>query len=315
MLEQSNLNIVFVHGMGSYSSNDPGQVIAHLVSSLGLTSKGNKEIQQVMFEGKQVGWIKESLYEHNTGHSVRFKEVDWEISTYGSKLQAFEIDNDKNDTRHARLPKHSEIKRLQNFSLGDVALYLNPSVRPGIQEATRVALQDIGASLDEGDDQSTRSVVIGYSLGSRIVFDIMDEASSDDNQKKINEFTASVDRFFMLANQLSLLGLAIDGSMTKQETKSYFSYFDTKQNNEKNGKQFKIIAITDPNDHLSYRIEKTMFDSAIGDQILDIDCSVAKRAYLVPSIGWMVNPATAHTRYGNTERVLDLITNGYTLTE
>lgn len=315
MLEQSNLNIVFVHGMGDFSQGDPKQVIDHLVTELDLKFIKAEPIQQVRYENVLVGLIKDSLFQHDeSGNSVRFKQVDWSLSTNFVKQSAFEFDNDNLDKRGSRLPRHSKIKQLQNSSLGDVALYLSPTFRPRIQEASRVAIRQIGASLSKESEKQTRTIVIAYSLGSRIVFDIMDASMNKGGQKEFVAFTASVDRFFMLANQLSLLGLAIDGKEGKLESYPYFFKNDTNQSS-KDEKQFKIIAITDPNDHLSFRIEKALFDSPIGDQILDVDCTVAKKAYLIPGIGWMINPVAAHTHYGRTKKVLNLITDGYTIIE
>ena len=82
---------------------------------------------------------------------------------------------------------------------------------------------------------------------------------------------------------------------------------DTDEFNEK----FKIVAISDPNDLLSYRIPDWLKKELPQIPFVNVTTSVVRSALIIPFVGTVADPAAAHQNYGQDKCLLDLIVNGH----
>ena len=74
-------------------------------------------------------------------------------------------------------------------------------------------------------------------------------------------------------------------------------------------KTFRIVAFSDPNDLLSYRIPEWIANDTLypPDTFVNVTTSVTRTGWTIPFLGQFADPIQAHRGYGQDERVLDLM--------
>ena len=127
----------------------------------------------------------------------------------------------------------------------------------------------------------------------------------------------------MLANQVPLLLLgsyrtqdADEQTTDDHPTDSLRNFIVEREKAERTTafpKIFKIVAFSDPNDLLSYRIPEWIANDTQypSDTFVNVTTSVTRTGWTIPFLGQFADPIEAHRGYGRDERVLDLIINGY----
>jgi len=222
-----------------------------------------------------------------------------------------------------------------NYGFSDAVMYLGPAgveLRRAVQGAMcSAALDASGYDFNEqGHDlaytdacnlasyktlQTNQFAFVTESLGSKIVFDVMQESLTDGADNVIDEMISGSE-FFMLANQVALLSLNDLANVPRAPVKQF-----------SNDKQPKIIAMSEVNDFLTYElvpfyeqlwkrsyrrneIAPNIFESTdekidpkssqaraqmvrdIGFDIVDMRVEFADR--LIPLVDGLVDPLQAH---------------------
>jgi hypothetical protein len=119
-------------------------------------------------------------------------------------------------------------------------------------------------------------------------------------------------QLFMLSNQLPLLEAGQDPQeFTGAEAE--FCGPDAPRSHERFFKSLQMIAFSDPNDVMSYPIPETWVeryvDSRLCPTVTNVTINIANVNSLF-GLGTVASPLTAHTGYGEDERVGGLIAKG-----
>lgn len=242
-----------------------------------------------------------------------------------------------------RATLNSELKSsLLNDCLSDAVIYAGyrgAEIQSALQNALCSALDGTTANnscefpINSGHG-SRKIVIVTESLGSRMVFDaitalkIEAERKSDKSLAAFDEAVAPITQIFMLANQLPILALARP-ALTSAETPSDAKSSPTpsmatalsvlskararhhsRQQAEGQSATFenpvRLVAFTDPNDLLSYRIPPD--DSAIlGSGASVINVLTSNDGAI---LGYVENPLTAHESYDKNPDALGLLFGG-----
>jgi hypothetical protein len=313
--------MLLVHGMGGYSVGDPQALIAGVQKELKLKPLG--PAQTIMMPDPAIGTaasLDRQDFAAANGQRLRIYALHWEPLTEAIKKQFLGYDDAPALTR-LRLPLHNDLKQgMMNTNVPDVILYTG-KFRPVLQGAVKFALQRIRADMDGDDDYEYFFVT--FSLGSTIIFDVVDEMDNEADGNHSDEIVDRTASFFMLANQLPLLGLGEVGPTSRPADtadggyKSSLQFVKRKYNRRQSGRattaaatpDLSIVAVNDPNDMFSYTIPPTITRQYPGTYV-NVIMSVAKTGYLLPSLGYVLNPMTAHTGYGHDPDVFRLIVEG-----
>lgn len=199
-----------------------------------------------------------------------------------------------------------------NDGFADAVLYLNPQYRKAIHSVIKEGIEEAYDIKPELNGKA--SVLISTSLGSKIVFDII----NDKNQMNgYNDFIKNLEQIFMTSNQIPLLDLYDNLIIRKKNSLTNLiadnfkcqlptltrmnDALSTISINRREGK-LPIIAFTDPNDALSYYVEfpkenKVCIDSAKEEyfkspeiEFINVTISHAKWWWF----GKLANPLAAH---------------------
>lgn len=166
-------------------------------------------------------------------------------------------------------------------------------------------------------------IFITHSLGSRITIDAMDRIARIINNKTlVKKYPGIADlhdvmqereiTIFMLSNQLQLLQMGRDLPEVIGQEPRYCLKSGSKYN-ERFANKTNIIALSDPNDVLSYAIPRTYkdryLDSRLCPEISNININIANLINLF-NLGEIANPLEAHTGYDADDRVIALLAYG-----
>ncbi len=303
------VNILIVHGMGGYSSPDPQQIIDATVSNLNLCSEGEETRCNISRpdHDQLLGYLlRQDFKQMDSSKKVRFYTLHWSNTTRGVKKKYVGYDN--SETEHRLGVNHRFKRDLVNQNLSDVVLYLG-----GYKDTMLIPFED-AINIIDGDvpeDGEYELILISFSLGSIMLLDTVEKLVVDE-QCASKRFCEAVSTFFMLANQVPLLLMGNHGieRPAKYEFATSLQWFVDLR--EPTKEKFAIVAMSDPNDLLSYPIPDWLRDQfETYDPFVNVTTSVSRTAWVIPFVGAFTNPAAAHRNYGRDERVLDLIVNGY----
>jgi hypothetical protein len=332
------IKVLLVHGIGNHVPGHSVSFILDLANRMGLDTMDRryKEIRLQNQQGVFVGILRAYHFENKTsGHSVIFYEQTWSGITDELKNDlAYDTTREYAKNRSA---VNGQMKYYLNSTLPDTAIYLGPKgdlmLSSSIQSfcwMTNYSYEDL---LDKGNEFCSASaetafeslskenyVFITNSLGSRIAIDALQQMAekirslpSDNNQyqKTLNLLREKEITIFMLANQIPLLQM---GKVPPEHVGMRDAYcsVDGDRYNLRLFKGVNIVAISDPNDLLSYGLEPDSadkyFDSALCPKISNVSITTAPSMDL--GFGEVANPLSAHTNYQRSPYVLDLIIDG-----
>lgn len=268
IFENNNTMIVFhIHGMGRHKSNEQG--IIDFYDNVAKEMEFNEFLTQTYsLEKNKINYGNMTIKKY-TSKTLSSTEVAREfilISLSWSDIMDGREDilhNASNIYKNRIASGNMMIKNLVNDGLGDAVLYLNPSYRSAVHTSIQIGIE----KACELDSQlcNKPNVVVSSSLGSKMLFDVLDENLK---MKNINyeNFFSNIQQVFMTSNQIPLLDLYsatydMNASTPFVKNKSAtLTDMDKKINNftlykKKNkDKKLPIIAFSDPNDALSYNI-------------------------------------------------------------
>lgn len=297
-----DIRIVFIHGMGGYSStggiSDYSRVIKDLRSALKIKSSYNDDsLDSFRYKGQ----------------TLRFNVLWWLDITSQAKIKLRNIDDDPvlnpNRTATTKLAKD----RLLNDGIVDVVMYTGSSKKQIIKRVRNQVL-DLKKQIDENE----KLIVVTFSLGSKILIDVLSELKADGGHVLDNR----VDMIYMMANQIALLNTGdlvnkAPKTLSEKMASDYdvlHSILDDGTIDARNANPKKrVIAFSDPNDLLSYPIDESSVGELKG-QYANVAVSVAQKTYKVPVPGvykyGVVNYLQAHTGYVHDEVVSDYLLFG-----
>ncbi len=340
----SGVNVLMIHGMGGYANSDHSTVPVDLVEDrLGLRRKSDPYFKRIRdSNGSIIGSLETTLYNSSsTDRKIAFNVMYWSQSTWNLKWQLALRDNSDEWMTRNRLKNMNRVKQdLLNWNVSDVLLYLGQK-NQSIDAAVSGALQQMVD--DPKQDFSNRPLlIISFSQGSFIVAHVLEKMRRYGPTKQrstARTVQSQVCKIFMLSNQIPLLDLALPikpsksqgsdlesltvnarpdfgATASEQVSVPLTAMSDTPLFNTKNNNlcfdEPKIVAISDPNDVLSYSFSD-YFKEEDPKTYIDVLISIAKTEYRIPLTtpgNGIVNPIDAHTGYGTNSKVLDLIVDG-----
>lgn len=321
------LHVIMVHGMCTHRDRDAFRAMNEVDAAI----ERNVQIESFSRPAFAAPVPQVRVLPRNDSFSfgvVRFHALMWSDMTTPLKEQ---LDYDKtgvpSECGGPEIPNQCKPKRalyngrfkdgLLDDCLADAIAYQGES-RNTIRSAMVVALTEVmqEAAADEG-----RVAIITASLGSKIAFDalvsMLDQTNPTAQKAAAQALAERLDAVYMEANQLPILGLA------DQDIGAISSRSDTKPDTVAPGskadplRQFlarrqtitagpvKIVAFTDPNDLLSYRLLGSRYASIPNVALADVLVS-NDDTYL----GLVENPQSAHLHYGQNPDVAFLIACG-----
>lgn len=269
------------------------------------------------------------------GGTVNFSAILWSPLTEPLKRQlVFDNTETPNNCETAEMQSCKPVRarlngmlkdRLLNDCLSDALIYQGQSRRT-IMHAMVQALSQIGSA--QGDSMRPL-VLVSASLGSKIVFDALSSMLKADEGTPARMAARRIsDRLvliFMEANQMPILGLAdqdvgslianraqgqdYGGPKNVSKTKDSLQSFLQQRTltvSERSFNRLKIVAFTDPNDLLSYRLLGSQYTSYENISIADVLVSNDSTYF-----GLFENPVSAHTMYSENADVARLIACGH----
>lgn len=231
---------------------------------------------------------------------------------------------------------------LVNYGFSDAVMYLGPAgdeIRNAIrgamcsaaldaagfsfqQQGSSVNQDDICTTADNTSIQLNQFAFVTESLGSKIVFDLMQEAQSDGHDTVVDNLIAGSE-VYMLANQLALLSLS-DLSLTPRAPLPPSASTEDRP---------RLIAMSEINDFLTYELipfieqiqrrsfrngyasgglksatERQQVIEKVGFDMVDVRLEFADK--LISVVEGFVDPKDAHSGHAGEEMVMKLILCG-----
>ncbi|CAM1364775.1 hypothetical protein [Tenacibaculum xiamenense] len=213
---------------------------------------------------------------------------------------------------------------MMNQSVSDVIMYQG-NYRDIIRKEMRSTLQSMLSNKEE-----TSIVAITESLGSKMFIETINESVSN-GERWAAKWKESIASIFMLSNQLPLLYMgdlkplenidkegfafnrkskALQGKITQNIYKPLFEFMSDTSGTR--GEKPQLVAISDPNDLLSYPVPENVFYTSMYN-VNNVFVSVADKGYSWPfGKPRIVNPVKAHLNYQKNPLVINYILNGNT---
>lgn len=347
------VNILFVHGTGTQEINTFDEFANKMAEQSGFSPNAIKDIPV-----PSTNWLENLNLDTNSGllnhGNIRISEyvkpgsnlqknkylrvysVVWSGLTEKSKDWLDQLDSGDN-----RVQANKKLKSDINDKFVDMILY-NSEFRGLIQLMASFAIGRtvaVNPFADEEDlvfdfNQNQKNILIGSSLGSKILWDLINNNGSEimdflqiTNQNLfqdrnatldflyptahnnsgitgaglLNNFHKKLDRIYLMSNQLPLLGLEALSPSTKYnsneiEKSIYYDWWDL----DKAGNSTKLIAFYEPNDVLGFRIP----NSLESDKVINIEHFSAKWRFL------FANPKNAHIGWKKNEKIIQLFSQG-----
>ncbi|MEJ1378647.1 MAG: hypothetical protein RPU52_09285 [Candidatus Sedimenticola sp. (ex Thyasira tokunagai)] len=316
--KEKYVNVIFIHGMGGYACPDnpicdPNPAIKDIQNNFPYLHRSGEDYFRLEHDEKLIG----KLWLHKTksmdgSKAINYYVLDWSQTVDMKKAILLE-DNSQENAKY-RLERMNQIKSyLLNNNIADAALYMG-DYKEAMQRPIIQALRIISENTKTN---RFSNVIVTFSLGSSITFDsiqkMLDSKSTDD-RIGAKEFARNTHLFFMLANQLPLIGLSeISSDSVGQKSSVLPSGLQSFVNARAvSVPEPWVIAISDPNDQLSYPILSYM-RKLRKNTFVTVYNSVQKTAYWIPGFGKVTDPIYAHTGYGVDKKTMDLLINGYTV--
>lgn len=313
------LDVMLVHGMCTHEANWAEPLADHLAQQIDAQARSLSSGRAVIEAAPGRIGVRWHLREA-AGGQLHFAELTWSAVFAELKQQlAFDMTGEASDCaadaecRPRRAKLNGMLKdKLLNDCLADVVIYQGQS-RDAMRSRMVVALQEFA---ERSGDEAVPLAIVSESLGSKIVFDallqMLDQPPSSQARTAGVRIGSRLAAVYMLANQLPLLGLAEQN-------------VDAKGNNMALGGALqrllerlrapglrkstlgaiRLVAFTDPNDLLSYRLLPSG-DRSLG-RVEVADVLVSNRPTWLSLFEW---PPSAHTDYGFNDDVLALIACG-----
>ena len=310
--------LLFVHGMGGYSAGDPDHLIAAIKTSLNLRVTSDGQPTDVS------PTLSRQRFVDPAQHELIVYTLNWEPVSTPIKEEYLGYDFTSDRVAERQSLEDSIAYDLMYQRVSDVVAYAGVGKR-NIQACVREALEAMQDDAEQSvaGGKQYRYFIVTWSLGSKIVFDCLSRNNlatdvRDSTTAKFNKIAWHTDSVFMLANQLSLLAMTNPPSTTLEaaqpDSTSLNKFLDIRNGAAAAGepappRNLSIVAVSDPNDVLSYPISPWLEDHG-GADFVNVSVTVAHWAFFIPFLGATIDPVTAHTGYGSDPEVTRLVIEG-----
>ena len=347
--KQAKTKVLYVHGVGSQLPGYTTEFLEKLARELNLDMRAadqkNITLSSSLLPNKDLGNLRVThLLNRQQTKELTFYELTWSGITRSQKdLLAFDTSGEQH---FRRATMNGILKKFTNDTAPDPIIYLGKSQIPiqasfaqafcwmssGNWESLPNGGKFICNDLTEAHADNVANdnyFIISHSLGSRITTDGLQRitamlAGSESAMKKNNGVNVSGKLLeamrnkrvpiFMLSNQLPMLQLGheppeVAGDAARE------SYCKPNGANYKNRmlNETDIIAVSDPNDLLSFSIPREFareyIDARLCAKITNVNINVA---HVLDAFGisGLANPLDAHVGYNTDDRVIALIAKG-----
>ncbi|MEZ6194997.1 MAG: hypothetical protein R3F20_04595 [Planctomycetota bacterium] len=322
------LDLLVLHGMGGFYGDDPAPVLDAFAEATGVLAAGEPEDEHVAEGSHYFGRIRRHEFAGPAGAAAgepapiaaRAFVVYWTGVTQGPK--DLYLDYDRGGAESARREGlNDELKRtFVDKNVPDLALYLGRH-RAAIHRGLRRAFERV---VEEGAPDRALAIV-SYSLGARIVVDLLHDLSTSPLAEDRALASAVFDRlryFAMLSNQLGMLELVdFDYETSAPDPESDLAIalspalrtFDAELRRREGASgrgTMPVLAVTDPNDLISFAIPPWM-QAAFPGRFVNAWVSVATTSWWIPFVPRFARPDTAHREYSQRPAVQGLLAFGY----
>lgn len=327
----SSLKVLWTHGMCTHPASWVDDRMKRLVASTGGTAQ-TLSVRPVGSHGAALRTDRVTL--RSTTIDVTF--LTWSALTAPYKA-ALTYDHSKRhggDFPYARATLNGELKRgLINDCMTDVVVYGGPNgvnIRHAAQEAVCDAMggrvEAMTCKFPPGGSPAALALVT-ESLGSKLIFDailevwaVAEKSADKTAVGRVATGLAATRMMYMVANQLPLLdaagtetGGAIWDASPRQpaargNTRSVFDLFSrARRTAARTIEPVTVVAFSDPNDLLSYRIVPGHLDGNLKDfRIVNVMVSNDKTYF-----DYVERPDTAHCGYTWNPYVFGMLAKGY----
>jgi hypothetical protein len=316
LAQTGNVRVVWIHGMCTHDASNALQTHQSFAAALGAEPKGAGPILPP--DRPQRIWFKDAV----AGHEVETRYLLWSPLTSAAK-QTLLYDSPTpppGEFPFQRAILNNELKvTLMNDCFADAVIYTGSAgdnIRQWVYGEVCDAFGGVFTPQSHCDIDETRkppkTVLVSESLGSKILWDalraITPSTREPERREHFRRRLAATRLVFMEANQLPLLDIAsqsfrLKGFSTSQQSNR--SQFRTTMSRvaEMLPPGVRVVAFTDPNDLLSYRLPK------------DIDHHVQVTNVITSNdwtyLGVIERPDFAHCGYAWNPVVLGTIVYGY----
>ena len=220
-----------------------------------------------------------------------------------------------------------------NDGFGDAILYLNPNYKEAVHTSIRLGIER--ACREDKELCNPKNVIVSSSLGSKMLFDVLDENYV---MKGVNykDFFPQIAQIFMTSNQIPLIdlfstkisikhlkgekdfiisqNLNTEKANSDENTKTLYKIENIINKYSSKNKKLPIIAFSDPNDALSYYIPYT----GKCDRTTNVENCVETMSFTnvtVSYVNWwwfgiLANPVFAHGGFMKSDIGADALING-----
>jgi hypothetical protein len=323
----SSLKVLWIHGMCTHPPSWVDDRISRLVASIG----GRAEMVGMRpVDGHGATLRTERIVLPSRTIEVVF--LSWSPLTAAYKA-ALAYDHSKNhggDFPYARATLNRELKRgLINDCMTDVVVYGGANgvnIRRAAEEAVCEAMggRADGAICDVAPGRAPAALAfVTESLGSKLVFDAILEiwaaAETSEDKTAVERVALSLANtrmMYMVANQLPLLdvagsstaGAARERPANRSNTRDVFHLFSrARAKAPSTAEPMTVIAFSDPNDLLSYRIVPGHLAGNLKDfRVVNVIVSNDATYF-----DYVERPDTAHCGYTWNPHVFGMMAKGY----
>lgn len=341
--QKGKTKVLMVHGIGHHQPGYSTLLMENLAKELGLdgfaSPQKNITLTDLNNPKKHLGNLRlTKLIDTKKNRELLFYELTW--SSISQKHKEILTFDQSGLVEHRRAKINNLIKKLTNDALSDPMIYLGShqeDIQVSVSQSYCWMIASDYSSFPDGAHkrcelkdknilQSAKKddfIFISHSLGSGITIDAMQRIARLLNTSKwkneypeISELHEVLQKreitLFMLANQLQLLQLGRDLPEVRGQIADYCRN-DGLKKDDRFADKTNIIAISDPNDVLSYaipqRYKDKFLDSRLCPDITNININIANSMNLF-NMAEMANPVEAHTSYNNDDRVIALLAYG-----
>ena len=338
----NRMRILFVHGIGVHLGCDPDTLLLHLTKALRVTQQTPPAIDPsetcAHFALPEPTPIPAPNAQHtgllyrfdltSPDRQVTFMYLRWSTLTDVPKTTL----DEPNRPQGALL--HNLAKTFEQQNLADVVLYggqYRDVLRPVVERALCVF---VGGTPDQtnprscgGGEANIPTAIITHSLAGYMLMDAMSDIYQPPAKETVPaERSAAMkvghylDQIFLLANQLKMLDLSTRTSeeqssqVVKRFRATWNAIHATRQRTERELSSRQVLAISDPNDILSWEVTKSEFEVP-GITVANIYLGTAGEIFGLSSVPiWRLaaSPFAAHLNYLQDDDVMDIIACGMT---
>lgn len=327
----STLKVLWTHGMCTHPSSWVDDRMKRLVASTGGTPQ-TVSVRPVGSHGAVLRTDRIAL--RSTTIDVTF--LTWSPLTAPYKA-ALTYDHSKHyggDFPYARATLNRELKRgLINDCMTDVVVYggangvtIRHAAREAVCDSIGGHIEGTTCTVPPGGSPAALAFVM-ESLGSKLLFDAIMEvwtaAEKSDDKTAVDRVAnglAATRMMYMVANQLPLLeaaGTPTAGAIwdaaprrpaARGNTRDVFDLFSrARRTTVRTIEPMTVVAFSDPNDLLSYRIVPAHLDGNLKDfRIVNVMVSNATTYF-----DYIERPDTAHCGYTWNPHVFGMLAKGY----